>query len=364
MKITFVIPTDDLTGGNRVVATYARILSARGHEVLVVSNAPDQPGWREQLRALRHGRWREQRRQAQPQNGHVTQSGVRLQRLDTPRPITAADLPDADILISTWWEVAAWMHSVPASKGRQVHLIQDYEVWTGGAPAERVHAALQLPNRKIVISNELKRTLQTHVGPLDITVIPNAVDARQFDAPPRLRNAVPTVGFMFGRSPRKAPDLYPQVCALVRQKLPYLQVISFGSEQPSAELPLPAGTQFHHRPAQDQIPALYARCDAWLFGSRIDSFGLPVLEAMACRTPVIGVPVGAAPELLTDGAGVLVPGESPQAMADAIVQLFSQPQADWQQMSERAHARAHGYTWEHAADRLLEELSRLAAAVV
>jgi hypothetical protein len=32
-------------------------------------------------------------------------------------------------------------------------------------------------------------------------------------------------------------------------------------------------------------------------------------------------------------------------------------------MSARAHARAHGYTWEHAADRLLEELTRLAAPV-
>ena len=357
MKITFAIPADDLTGGNRVVATYAKILSARGHEVLVVCNAPDKPGWREQFRALRHGRWRELRRQARPQQGHVTQSGVAMRRLQEPRPISAADLPDADILISTWWETAAWMNRMPRSKGSQVHLIQDYEVWTGGEAQERVHAALKLPNCKIVISNELKHTLEVHVGALDMTVIPNAVDAQQFDAPKRPRNRVPTVGFMYGRSPRKAPDLYPQVCDLVRQRIPDLQVVSFGSERPTAELPLPQGTQFHHRPAQDQIASIYASCDAWLFGSRVDSFGLPVLEAMACHTPVVGVPVGAAPELLVEGAGILVPCESPQAMADAIVDLCTRPDADWQDMSARAHARAHGYTWEHAADRLLEVLS-------
>ena len=124
---------------------------------------------------------------------------------------------------------------------------------------------------------------------------------------------------------------------------------------------MPPGTEFFQRPAQDQIAALYARCDAWLFASRIDSFGLPVLEAMACHTPVVGVPVGAAPELLADGAGVLVPSESPQAMADAVVDLLTRPEADWEAMSARAHARAHGYTWEHATERLLQEFDRLVA---
>ena len=38
MRITFLMPADDLTGGNRVVATYAGELEALGHQVLVVSN--------------------------------------------------------------------------------------------------------------------------------------------------------------------------------------------------------------------------------------------------------------------------------------------------------------------------------------
>lgn len=40
MRITFIMPADDLTGGNRVVATYARLLQARDHRVQVVCNAP------------------------------------------------------------------------------------------------------------------------------------------------------------------------------------------------------------------------------------------------------------------------------------------------------------------------------------
>ena len=64
----------------------------------------------------------------------------------------------------------------------------------------------------------------------------------------------------------------------------------------------------------------------------------------------------AAPELLADGAGSLVPAESPEAMAAAIVALLGGPAADWQRMSDAAHARAHAYSWVDATDRLLQAL--------
>ena len=359
MKITFLMPADDLSGGNRVVATYAQRLQARGHEVLVVSNAPDRPTLRERLRRLRRLRRGEPGAFAPPpapQPGHVALSGVPHRTLERPRPIEARDLPDADVLVATWWETAVWMHRMPASKGRRVHLIQDYESWGGPGEREALHAALRLPNRKIAISDGLRRTLLEALGDLDVTVVPNAVDLDRFDAPARERGGIPTVGFVYGRMPRKAADLYASACELARRRLPQLRVLAFSAETPTPEVPLPPDTEFLHRPAQDLIPGLYARCDAWLFASRHDSFGLPILEAMACRTPVIGVPVGAAPDLLADGAGVLVPPESPQAIADAIVALFSAPAVDWRRMSDRAHARAHAWTWDDATDRLLQAL--------
>jgi glycosyltransferase involved in cell wall biosynthesis len=357
MRITFLMPADDLTGGNRVVGMYAKLLRERGHEVLVVSNAPDRPSWRERLRGLRAGRWRELHSRMRPPPGHIALSRVPHKVLERPRPMTAEDLPDADVLIATWWETAVWMHRMPASKGRKVHLIQGYEVWTGGDVRTRVHAALRLPNRKIAISASLARDIQGALGDLGITVVPNAVDLVQFDAPPRPRGEPPTVGFIYAHARFKGADTCIRACELARRELPDLRVLAFGGDRPSQELPLPAGAELFHRPAQDRIASLYARCDAWLFGSRLDSFGLPILEAMACRTPVIGVPVGAAPDLLADGGGVLVPPESPEAMAAAIVALCREPEAAWRGASERAHARAHGYSWDDATTRLLEALA-------
>ena len=354
MKITFLTPSDNLTGGTRVIATYAHRLQQRGHSVTVVSNAPDRLSLRQRWQAVRGGRWP---RSDAHRPGHIALAGVPHRTLDRPRPIEAADLPDADVVIATWWETAVWAHRLPAAKGRPVHLIQGHEVWTGGTVRDRVHAALRLPGRKIAISHALAREIDAALGGLGMDVVPNAVDTALFNAPARPRNSPPTVGFIYARAPIKGADLCAQACALARRQLPALRVLAFGVDQPSADWPLPAGTEFFHRPAQQLLPALYARCDAWLFGSRLDSFGLPILEAMACRTPVIGVPVGAAPELLDAGRGVLLPHATPEAMADALVRLCTGASGGWSALSAAAHAHAHGYTWDDATTPLEALLS-------
>jgi glycosyltransferase involved in cell wall biosynthesis len=88
---------------------------------------------------------------------------------------------------------------------------------------------------------------------------------------------------------------------------------------------------------------------------------------MACRTPVIGVPIGAAPDLLADGNGVLLSAEDEEAlvaeMAAAIVRLCRLPASEWQALSEAAYRRARSYSWEDATDRLEQQLMQKAPAV-
>lgn len=357
MRLTFLMPSDDLTGGNRVVATYAKCLQKLGHDVLVVSNAPDTTPWRKKVRAVLQGDWKKAMGLGQRLPGHVANSGVPHHVLSRKRPIQASDVPDADFVVATWWETADWMYALPPSKGRHVHLIQGYEVWGGADQIASVHRVLQQPNLKIAISNALKQTIEEALGPLGMHVVPNAVDLVQFNAPVRERNPVPRVGFIYAQAAIKGADVCTTACELARQKIPNLQVLSFGVDDLLGPQSLPVGAQYVQRPSQDALAQLYAQCDVWLFGSRLDSFGLPILEAMACRTPVVGVPIGAAPELLPKGGGVLVPGESPQAMADAVVQILTEPDAAWRTRSQQAHARAHAYSWDDAAQRFLALLN-------
>ncbi|PUE46377.1 hypothetical protein B9Z47_13560 [Limnohabitans sp. 2KL-1] len=361
MQWTFLMPADDLTGGNRVVATYAKCLQKLGHEVLVVSNAPDKPPLRKWVSTLVRGRWGNLMRMIKPRPGHVANSGVPHKVLPRKRAIVASDLPDADVVVATWWETADWMHELPSNKGLHVHLIQGYEIWIDPSHTPCVHRALRHPNLKIAISHGLRQTIEDKLGPLDMHVVPNAVDLVQFNASPRARNLVPRVGFIYAQAAIKGADVCAAACDLARQKIPNLQVLSFGVDDLLSPQDLPIGTQYFQRPAQNMLAGLYAQCDVWLFGSRLDSFGLPILEAMACRTPVIGVPIGAAPDLLANGGGVLVPSESPQAMADAMVAVLSESPSDWLRRSDLAHTRAHAYSWEDATQRLLGLLQDHAA---
>ena len=354
MRITFLLPTDNLSGGMRVVAIYAQKLTAKGHQVLVVTGAPTRLSLRQKAQAIMKSDWQKLIRYASPQPGHIAISGVAHKVLDHTGAIRADDLPDADVIIATWWETALSMDAMPACKGRKVHLIQGYEVWLGPQTVEKVHAALKLPNLKIAISSNLKQTIEEKLGKLDILVIPNAVDLEQFNAPARSKQAVPTVGFVYSAASIKGADICIKACELARQRVPELKVVVFSAEKPSNLVPLPDGAEFFYRPRQSELKEIYSSCDSWLFGSRLDSFGLPILEAMACRTPVIAVPIGAAPDLLGDGAGTLVPKESPEKMAAAIVAMCRQSRTEWQMQSDRAYQKAHGYSWDDAAVQLID----------
>jgi glycosyltransferase involved in cell wall biosynthesis len=356
MRITFILPEVNLSGGVRVVAVYAERLVRRGHQVLVVAAGRKPRGLRDRVRDLvKEGKWPfGQKRDP----GYFDGLPVELRLLPHPGPVTDADLPEADVVVATWWKTAVWVAGLSPSRGRKAHFMQHYESW-GGTP-EQVDAAYRLPIPKIVLTEWLAGIVRERFGQEPLALVPNSVDTDLFHAPPRGKRPVPTVGLTYFRIEPKGCDISLQAFELARKEEPRLKLVSMGYEDPIPTLPLPADAEFHHRPPQEQLPDLYAACDAWLFGSRVEGFGLPILEAMACRTPVIGTPAGAAPELLAKGGGLLVPGEDPPAMAAAILNVARMNEEEWRGVSDRALATVTGYTWDDATDRFEAALRKVA----
>jgi len=346
MRITFVCSVADLTGGFRMIAGYAKRLRDRGHDVLVVSCPPRAPTVREVVRAL----YRRRPLAFLPRSAatHLDGTGVAHKVLDHRGPPQPRDLRDADVVVATWWETAEWVSALPPEKGVHVHFIQDHETW--GGPPQRVDASCRLPMPKITSSLWLQRLLVNQFAQGDVTHIPNAIDTGTFNAPPRGKQPVPTVGFTYTPFTPKGCDVIAGAIQLARKVRRELRVVSFGTSKPTPELPLPAPVDFHLRAPDAMLRELYAGCDAWLFGSRKEGFGLPTLEALACRTPVIATRAGAAPELLQDGGGMLVALEDAGAMADAIVEMCAMSDGDWRAMSDLAHAAARRHSWDEATD--------------
>lgn len=347
MTITFILPQPGLSGGIRVIAIYAERLKRRGHEVLIVHPPNAQPSLKERARSVMRGRGWPRVPRLYP--SHLDGIEVPRKVLDRWRPVTAQDVPDSDFVIATWWETAEWVAALPASKGAKVYFIQHYEIHDN-QPVDRVKKTWTLPLRKIVVAQWLADIARKEYGDADAALVPNSVDLDVFHAPERGKRAVPTVGFMHAYVPWKGTDIACEALRLARAQLPELACVSFGMHVPDESHPVPEGTRFTLLPQSYALREIYAQCDAWLVPSRSEGFGLPILEAMACRTPVIATPTGAAPELIGQGGGILVGHEDPRAMARAILDIAAMGDAQWRAMSGRAYATARAYTWDDATE--------------
>jgi len=362
-----------LTGGDRVIATYAQRLHQRGHDVLVISPRRAKPSLKRQFQSLLTGNgWivassqrgksslKERLRsllteidwfkRPQHEPSHFDNLDATCRLLDYFRPVTDADVPDADIVIATWWETAEWVSKLSATKGEKVHFIQHYEAFDY-LPKERVEATWKLPFHKIVISKWLLELAQKCFGDSLASHVPNSVDTDLFYAPPRNKQPLPTVGMLYSTAYWKGCDISLKALELVAQQLPNLQLVSFG-EVSSTNTNFPPNTTYFQHPEQDKIKDVYAKCDVWLCGSRSEGFHLPPLEAMACRCPVVSTQVGGPLDIVENGSnGYLVPIEDPVALAEKLVQVLTLANEQWQAMSDAAYATAIKYTWDNATDR-------------
>jgi len=357
MKITFVVPTLNLTGGLRVISIYAKLLSEKGHQVTVVSPNKMVPSLKQKIKSVFH--WKGYTFKSNFNGSFFDGAVYKLNVLDTYRPVTENDVPDADIVIATFWNTAEWVADFPDVKGKKVYFIQHYEVhpWL---PVERVEATLSLPFKQIVVSQWIADVLHDKYHLKDITVVGNGVDQQQFFSEPRDKNNSFTVGVMYADELSfKGCDTSIASVLKVRESIPELKLVSFAAHLPVPSLPLPANTEFHLQPKQEDIKNIYSQCDAWLFGSRSEGFGLPILEAMACRTPVIGTKAGAAPELLQNGAGVLVDIDDVDAMAKAIVDIYNMTEDEWSMLSEKAYSVACQNSWRAKVDEFEHVLLRI-----
>jgi len=357
MKITIVMSVADMSGGARVIGLYADRLRKRGHDVLVVSSGPPPIPWRARLRTLvRERRWLPTERRFA---NHLDHFDVPHRQLERHRDVRNEDVPDADVVVATFWTTAEPVARLAASKGAKVYYMQDY-----GAPGmelEELIPTWHLPMQIITLAEWLRDLIEEHGGRKPVDVVRCSVETEYFHAPPRGKQAVPTVGFLYRESEIKGYDIVVEAFRLARRELPALRLLAYGPLVPKHVLP--EGMEFHHRPETRDLRHYYSACDAWLFASRREGFGLPALEAMACRTPVIGTPAGVIPELIRrNGGGVLVAPEDPADMARAILRFARMPEAEWKTFSDGAFATVEGYTWDDAVDLFEAALKRAAAS--
>ena len=108
---------------------------------------------------------------------------------------------------------------------------------------------------------------------------------------------------------------------------------------------------------EEELCAMYHAAQLVWFPSRYEGFGLPVLEAMACQTPVVTSNTTSLPEI-AGNAAILVSPDRPADHVEAIRALLSDSAAR-EKLRNLGIARAHDFTWHRAAVQLAGSFAAL-----
>ena len=221
---------------------------------------------------------------------------------------------------------------------------------------------------KIAVSEPVVRALSRYFA-ADWELIPNGVDITMFHPdgrqPTDYHVRGPRLLFLGRLDPRNGLDTVLAAMPRILARYPATELIVAGDgplrpvyERRARTL---GGRVRFLGQVNGERPQMYGTADLYLCPTTKASFGITLLEAMACGTPLVVSDIIGFRELVTDGAeAVLVTKDDAAAWADAVVDLIGDPDRR-AAMGRAGHAKAADYAWPRVADRILAVYERVLA---
>jgi phosphatidylinositol alpha-mannosyltransferase len=198
-------------------------------------------------------------------------------------------------------------------------------------------------------------------------IIPNGVDVDHFHPngrrAPDAVQAAPRLLFLGRLDPRNGLDQVLSAMPRILDEFPRAELIVAGDGPlrrvyESQAQRFGGSVRFLGRVYEDRS-ALYGSSDLYLCPTNKASFGITLLEAMACGTPLVVSDITGFRELIAGGAeAVLVPKDNPQAWARATIALIEDP-ARRAAMGAAGLAKAAQFAWPRIAERVLDVYQRV-----
>jgi glycosyltransferase involved in cell wall biosynthesis len=354
MKITFILPNIEISGGTKAVFEFANHLDGRGHDVSVIYP----------LMPMRSGaKWYNIKSLVSRSKSAIAKlrKGTRVEwfelKANLIRVPTLAEryIPDADIVVATWWATAYYVNRYSNSKGEKFYLAQHYEIW-GGAE-EEVNNSYKLGLRIIVNSTWLKNILQDKLNVEIEALIMHAPDLEQF-YPENKEKTNDTIRILmpYRKEKWKGTEDGIKAFEIVKAKHQKVKLVMFG---PSGGDDVPQHVEFHEWPVKDALRKLYNSCDIFVFPSHHEGFGMPPMEAMVCKCAVVTTNVGAIPDYTIPGETALVsPPNVPELLAENILRLVEDGELR-RRIAEAGHNHiTRNFSWAKAAEALEQVFER------
>jgi len=244
---------------------------------------------------------------------------------------------------------------LPPAPRAEIVTLHDVVAWRfpdESAPVAAAPEELRRAAAVICVSEFTAQEAHDLLGLEGMHVIPNGVDEHFFDAAPlppgeRASLGLPELFVLHagGAAQRKNLDALAAAWPTVRRERPELSLVLTGPPHPRRR-DLFAGLEgavLAGRLPDDVMPRVLASAQAVVVPSTYEGFGLPALEAMAARVPVVAAATSSLPEVI--GAGGLLVAPDAAAIAEGLLAVTSGDAAIGRMIAV-ARARADDFTWE------------------
>lgn len=179
--------------------------------------------------------------------------------------------------------------------------------------------------------------------------------------------SAPWILYVGSELPRKNTATLLRAMAQVREQIPDIRLLKVGSASGEQyrretlrvvdELGLEDHILLFEDVSKEELPLFYAAADLFVTVSRLEGFGFPVAEAMACGTPVICSNAGALPEVVGDVALMLEPCDV-SGFVKAIVTVLKDSNQRNQRIAKGLE-RGQFFSWERTIGETLTVYSKL-----
>lgn len=203
----------------------------------------------------------------------------------------------------------------------------------------------------------------------EILLLPNPIEIQRYEFLPRT-NPQPKLIWLRAFHEIYNPEMAIQVANQLKAEFSALHLTMIGPDKGDGswqqtskaaqtaglhdQLLMPGGV------ANTEVPRWLNRGDIFLNTTNVDNAPVSVIEAMACGLCIVSTNVGGLPYLLEDGQdALLVPPNDPDAMADAVRRLLTEPGLS-ERLSINARRKAESFDWSAVLPQWKTLLRRLA----
>lgn len=152
----------------------------------------------------------------------------------------------------------------------------------------------------------------------------------------------------------KGGDIVVQGFQLAHQKNPKLKLVMVGQDSYQQQFGSLPGVTTYGFTSFEQLQQIFNTAALFALPARLEPWGMAYLEAMSCKTPVIGLNRYALPEMTQNGKyGFLMAQPTPEAFAETLLKACEDPNRLRQMGTEAQEYCLENFTWEKTVDTML-----------